>query len=64
MSALPAVDDRTCTGCGDCVAACPVECLAMVGALPWLRRPADCVACELCVLICPEKALTMENVGA
>lgn len=64
MNALPVVDERSCTGCEDCVAVCPVKCLAMAGALPWLRRPSDCVACELCVLICPDAALSMENVGA
>jgi NAD-dependent dihydropyrimidine dehydrogenase PreA subunit len=59
MNALPVVDDRLCTGCGDCVVVCPTACLAMDGALPWLPRPADCVACELCVLVCPEGALTL-----
>jgi NAD-dependent dihydropyrimidine dehydrogenase PreA subunit len=61
MNALPVVDERRCTGCGDCVVVCPADCLAMGGTLPWLPRPADCIACELCVLVCPEEALAMAD---
>jgi MinD superfamily P-loop ATPase len=56
---LPLLNDRRCTGCGDCVAICPVDCLAMASCLPWLPRPGDCVSCSLCAIICPEKALEM-----
>jgi Fe-S-cluster-containing hydrogenase component 2 len=63
MSALPHVDDSRCTGCGDCVLACPADCLAMTGVLPWLPRPEHCVRCELCVLICPEHAIEMKSVS-
>jgi NAD-dependent dihydropyrimidine dehydrogenase PreA subunit len=58
---LPEVDERRCTGCGDCVAACPTDCLAMAGPLPWLPRPAACVSCALCVLVCPAGAIGMES---
>jgi len=57
MSELPQLDDTRCTGCTDCVAACPTDCLAMAGPLPWLPRPLDCISCELCVWICPVNAL-------
>jgi NAD-dependent dihydropyrimidine dehydrogenase PreA subunit len=56
---LPLLDETRCTGCGDCVATCPVECLAMAGPTPWLPRPDDCVSCALCVLVCPDAALTL-----
>lgn len=56
---IPWVDETLCTGCGDCVALCPTECLALRGPLPWLPRPRDCVSCTLCVAICPAEALTM-----
>jgi ferredoxin len=56
---LPVLDERRCTGCGDCVIVCPTSCLAMSTFLPWLCRPLDCVSCALCVLICPVDALQM-----
>jgi NAD-dependent dihydropyrimidine dehydrogenase PreA subunit len=59
MAELPVVDETRCTGCGDCVVACPVDCLAMSGPLPWLCRPGQCISCSLCVLVCPDEALHM-----
>jgi formate hydrogenlyase subunit 6/NADH:ubiquinone oxidoreductase subunit I len=58
---LPLLDPTLCTGCGDCVAACPTDCLEMAGPAPWLPRPLDCVSCGLCVLICPANALIMQT---
>ncbi len=60
---LPLLDERRCTGCGDCVAVCPTNCLAMASFVPWLCRPLDCVSCALCVLICPVEALRMPAPG-
>ncbi len=58
---LPVVNVTLCIGCGDCVAVCPTDCLAMAGPLPWLPRPAACVSCALCVLICPTQALELQG---
>jgi NAD-dependent dihydropyrimidine dehydrogenase PreA subunit len=56
---LPLLDPTRCNGCGDCVLACPTDCLALAGTLPRLVRPLDCISCTLCVLVCPTEALTM-----
>ena len=56
---LPALDERVCVGCGDCVRVCPTDCLAMDGPYPWLPLPLDCVSCALCVVVCPVDALVL-----
>jgi len=63
VSELPVVDETRCTGCGDCVLACPADCLAMAGPLPWLPRPGDCISCSLCALVCPAGAVTLSGDG-
>jgi NAD-dependent dihydropyrimidine dehydrogenase PreA subunit len=59
MIELPLLDETRCSGCADCVAVCPTDCLAMQGAMPYLIRPADCISCGLCVLVCPSAALDL-----
>lgn len=56
---LPTLAGEQCIGCGECVAACPTDCLAMCGPLPWLPRPGDCVQCAACELICPVDAIRL-----
>jgi NAD-dependent dihydropyrimidine dehydrogenase PreA subunit len=61
---LPTLDERLCTGCGDCVVVCPAACLEMAGSLPWLPRPRDCVSCALCAAVCPAEAIAMDGEAA
>jgi NAD-dependent dihydropyrimidine dehydrogenase PreA subunit len=61
VSELPVLDVSRCTGCGDCVAVCPTDCLALAGRTPWLPRPGDCIACSACELICPANAIQLTN---
>jgi formate hydrogenlyase subunit 6/NADH:ubiquinone oxidoreductase subunit I len=63
VATLPELDRTRCTGCSDCVAVCPTECLAMAGSLPWLPRPLDCISCSLCELICPVEAIRLGTFG-
>ncbi len=56
---LPVLDETRCTGCGDCVAVCPADCLEQRGKLPWLPRPADCVSCGACAAVCPTAAIRL-----
>ena len=57
---IPAIDEKTCNGCGKCVAICPVEAMVLVSANdPHSARKkiarldeARCLGCGLCVRVC------------
>jgi ferredoxin len=61
---LPLLDPIRCTGCGDCVAVCPTDCLEMSAFFPWLPRPGLCVSCKVCVLVCPADAIRLAEPDA
>jgi NAD-dependent dihydropyrimidine dehydrogenase PreA subunit len=47
-----------CTGCNDCVEACPTNVFdARPGGLPVIARQGDCQTCYMCELYCPADAL-------
>ena len=64
---LPSVNTQTCTGCGKCAEACPVEAMGMVSASdphnPKRRKArvdaAVCLGCGLCAKVCPAKSITL-----
>ncbi|HUW62976.1 MAG TPA: 4Fe-4S dicluster domain-containing protein [Candidatus Bathyarchaeia archaeon] len=66
---IPVVDAAACTGCGKCVAACPVESAALVSAndsQKSLRKRAriderTCLGCGLCVRTCASGAMKLES---
>ncbi len=57
-----AVDEKVCTGCGTCVAACPFEAITMQkrdGTLDLSQiDPLLCTGCGNCVVVCPVKAIS------
>ena len=65
---LPAVDEASCSGCGKCVQACPVEAMGLVSANDPLRPKRHkarldqeiCLGCGVCVRACAAGALRLE----
>jgi len=66
---LPVVSASQCTGCGQCVTACPVEAMALVSAndaRQGHRKTAKvdastCLGCAVCVRSCPTEALSLRS---
>jgi ferredoxin len=66
---LPAVAVETCTGCGKCVGACPVEAISLVSAhdphKPLAKRAlvdeTICLGCGVCVRRCAKGNLTLRS---
>ena len=65
---LPELNETACTGCGLCVAACPVEALSLVSAND-PQRPARkravlaeeiCLGCGVCVRACTQQAIKLQ----
>ncbi|MBN1560412.1 4Fe-4S dicluster domain-containing protein [candidate division KSB1 bacterium] len=64
---LPKIDVEKCTGCGDCVKACPVEAMVLVSAndpqrpkRKIARLQSDlCLGCGVCVRNCRKEALSL-----
>jgi len=50
-----------CTGCGDCVASCPVAAIEMRGGAACITDA--CTVCGICVTACPVEAIEMEHVA-
>lgn len=60
MSDLPFIDESRCDGCGDCVAACHVQAVELVGGKARITRPDVCDFCTDCEAVCPVGAIRCE----
>lgn len=57
---MPAVVNQdTCTGCGECVASCPLDAIEMKDDKAFVD-PDTCGDCGACVDVCPVGAISME----
>ena len=59
---IPAVDERSCTGCGDCVDQCPVEAISLKDDVAFFNREG-CLGCGFCATICPVECIILERVS-
>ena len=56
------VDEEKCTGCGDCVEECAVECITLEGEGDDAKAKVnaeECTDCETCVDVCEQGAISM-----
>ena len=53
-----AIDEESCTGCGDCVDRCQMEALRLEGEVVAVKID-HCVGCGNCVSVCPTESLSM-----
>ena len=52
-------DAKVCSGCGMCVAFCPMKCIAMINGFGAINDDL-CIKCGLCYLVCPRTILPTE----
>lgn len=56
---FPQLDRSLCTGCGDCITACPTNALAQVDGKAALAFPNLCTYCAACEAICQVGAIEL-----
>ncbi|MFH1468083.1 MAG: 4Fe-4S binding protein [Pseudomonadota bacterium] len=57
---LPVVAPASCTGCGACARACPVEAITVQAGGGAVVDVGRCLGCGVCVMACARGALTLE----
>ena len=49
------INKKLCTGCGECVAACPMKVMTLG------QTATKCIACGICAKACPMELLSVEE---
>jgi NAD-dependent dihydropyrimidine dehydrogenase PreA subunit len=57
------VDGERCTGCGDCLEACPNDAIGLDGGRAVINQ-ASCTDCQTCIDVCPTGAISTVEVPA
>jgi Fe-S-cluster-containing hydrogenase component 2 len=57
---IPKINKEECTGCEECVEACPAEAITMKDDVAVIND-AECTECGACVDECPAEAITDDD---
>jgi len=60
--ALPVIDNKKCTVCGECVDICPESVLAIENGRLAFVNPKACTYCGICEENCPTGAVRLEYI--
>ena len=55
------IDKDKCTGCEECIDACPAQVLELVDDKSDAVNLDECLGCETCVEVCPEGAIEVSE---
>lgn len=56
---LPQIDRGSCTGCGDCLSACPTQAIGLIDGKVAFIKVKACTYCGACEAICPVGAIAL-----